>query len=234
MRILIEFRYDGSMFSGFQRQNKDRSVQKDIEDTLASIYGEKIDIKGAGRTDAGVHALGQTATFDVPYYIEQLRSILNEKLSDIEIKKLKVVDDDFHARFSAIGKVYLYKIKLNSKGKNPYYICLKDIDIDKMKEVANVFVGTHNFKNFVSGERDNYETVIKSIKFYKVFNYMTIRFEGAGFYRYMVRNLVGAMIDAGKGKVTVDEVKSMLDHPEQHKQLSTALPNGLYLYKVLY
>ncbi len=234
MRILIEFRYDGSMFSGFQRQNKDRSVQKDIEDTLASIYGEKIDIKGAGRTDAGVHALGQTATFDVPYYIEQLKDILNEKLSDIEIKKLKVVDDDFHARFSAIGKVYLYKIKLNSKGKSPYYICLKDIDIDKMKEVANVFVGTHNFKNFVSGERDNYETVIKSIKFYKVFNYMTIRFEGAGFYRYMVRNLVGAMIDAGKGKVTVDEVKSMLDHPEQHKQLSTALPNGLYLYKVLY
>jgi tRNA pseudouridine38-40 synthase len=230
----MEFRYDGSLFSGFQRQNKDRSVQKDIEDVLTSIYGEKIVIKGAGRTDAGVHALGQTATFDVPYYIEQLKDILNEQLSDIVIKRLKVVDEDFHARFSAIGKIYLYKIKLNSKGKNPYYICLKNVDINKMKEVAKLFVGTHNFKNFVSGERDDYETVIKSIKFYKVFNYMTIKFEGVGFYRYMVRNLVGAMIDVGKGKVEIEEVKNMLEHPEKTKQLSTALPNGLYLYKVLY
>lgn len=234
MRIFMEFRYDGSLFSGFQRQNKDRSVQKDIEDVLTSIYGEKIVIKGAGRTDAGVHALGQTATFDVPYYIEQLKDILNEQLSDIVIKRLKVVDEDFHARFSAIGKIYLYKIKLNSKGKNPYYICLKNVDINKMKEVAKLFVGTHNFKNFVSGERDDYETVIKSIKFYKVFNYMTIKFEGVGFYRYMVRNLVGAMIDVGKGKVEIEEVKNMLEHPEKTKQLSTALPNGLYLYKVLY
>ncbi len=234
MRIMIIFRYDGSRFSGFQRQNKVRSVQKDIEDVLTNIYKEDIQIKGAGRTDVGVHALGQTATFDVPYYIDNLKSIMNDQLLDIEIKKLSVVDDEFHARFSAKGKIYLYKIKLNSKDKSPYYISLKNIDVDKMKEVSKLFLGKHNFKNFVSGEREDYETVINSIKFYRFLNYMTIRFEGVGFYRYMVRNLVGAMIDVGKGKATYEDIQKMLEHPEKTKQLSTALPNGLYLYKVLY
>ena len=200
MRLMLICKYDGSKFSGFQRQKSFRSVQGDIENALELIYKEKIPIKGAGRTDAGVHALGQTATFDVPYYLPELKMLLNNEIEDITIKNIKVVDDQFHARFNSIGKVYLYKIRINSKEKNLYYTSLKNVDISKMKSVAKLFVGKHNFKNFVSGERSSYETIIYDIKFYRLFNYITIVFKGAGFYRYMVRNLVGAMIDVGRGK----------------------------------
>ena len=234
MRIFLVFKYDGSYFNGFQRQKNVRSVQKDIEESLSNIYNKEIEIKGAGRTDAKVHANGQTATADVPYYIDDLKDMLNMELKNIIIKKIKVVDDDFHARFSAKGKVYLYKIKLNTKGTNPYYLCLKNVDVDKMKETSKLFIGTHNFINFVSGSREDYTSTIHSIKFFKCFNYLLIYFDGVGFYRYMVRNLVGAMIDVGKGKTSISVVKKMIEDPTYRKQLSTALPQGLYLQKVKY
>lgn len=234
MRLLIIFSYDGSKFCGFQRQKDKRSVQKDIEDALSKIYLCDILIKGAGRTDSKVHAIGQTASFDVPYIYKGLKRILNKNLMDIKIRKIKKVSDDFHARFNAKGKVYFYKIKLNSREKSPYYLSVKNVNLKSMVKVSKLFLGTHNFKNFVAGERVNYQTYIKSIKFYYVFGFLYIKFTGAGFYRYMVRNLVGAMLDVGRGKKTVFEVKSMLDNPFLEKQLSTALPSGLYLLKVLY
>ena len=234
MRLFIIFSYDGSKFNGFQRQKNVLSLQGSIEGALKEIYGTDIEIKGSGRTDAGVHAIGQTATFDVPYYINNLKRILNLSLTNITIKKVKIVDADFHARFSIKKKIYLYKIKLNTYGDNPYYLCLKDLDINKMKEVSKLFIGKHNFRNFVSGARNNYETIILDIKFYRWFNNLIIKFEGVGFYRYMVRNLVGAMIDVGKNRKSLEDVKTLLEHPEIDKQMSTAKANGLYLYKVVY
>lgn len=234
MRLLIIFSYDGSKFCGFQRQNDKRSVQKDIEVAISQIYQKEILIKGAGRTDGGVHAIGQTATFDVPYIYKGLKRVLNNKLSDIKVRKIKKVNDNFHARFNARGKVYFYKIKLGSVKKSPYFLSIKNVDLKQMKKTSKLFLGAHNFKNFVSGRRDNYETYIDSIKFYRFFNVLYIKFVGAGFYRYMVRNLVGAIIDVGRGKATVFDIESMLNNPNTEKQLSTAVPNGLYLLRVLY
>ena len=137
-RIFIEFSYDGSKFHGFQRQNNLRSVQKEIEETLESIFNTKIEIKGAGRTDAKVHALGQTATFDIPHKINNLKQELNKRLKDIKIITCKEVPEDFHARFSAIGKKYVYKIILDEKGKDDYHLYVQNIDLKKMKEASKL------------------------------------------------------------------------------------------------
>ena len=174
MRLFIKIKYDGSKFCGFQRQKKVKSVQKEIEEVLSHYYDMDIKIKGAGRTDAGVHALGQTATFDVPYFKRDLKTYMNKNLNNIKVKKVSIVSDDFHARFSAKGKIYLYKIKLNTKGKDPYYLKVKNVDIKKMKMVSKLFIGEHDFKNFVSGSRDDYKTLIYNIKFYRFFNTLII------------------------------------------------------------
>ena len=116
-----------------------------------------------------------------------------------------------------------YELQLNRK-----------LDIKKMQEVSKLFIGIHNFKNFVSGERDNYDCIIYSIDFAIKEELLEIKFIGKSFYRYMVRNLVGAMLDVEKGKHTLEDIKEALERYEIEKRFSTALPNGLYLNKIEY
>ena len=238
MRIKITFSYDGSKFNGFQRLNNLRSVQKDIEDALMIIYGEKIEIKGAGRTDAKVHANGQVAHFDVIKKSDGLKDKLNKLLNpDITIKAVKKVNVDFHARKTAKKKEYIYKINLGAyqSSLNDYYYQPRyKIDISLMKDASKLFLGTHDFHNFVAGERDNYITTIYSITFTKTFGKLEIRFIGVGFYRYMVRNLVGALLEVGKYKIRRDVIREMLENPNKPKSLPTAPAEGLYLNKVWY
>ncbi len=235
MKLLLKFSYDGSKFYGFQRQKKERSVQKDIEEALSKIYNEDIVIKGAGRTDRGVHAINQYAHYDVKKDIKGLKSMLNKLLSDIKIKKVSIVSDDFHARYSPKKKIYIYKISYDETKDSNYYLILKKrLDVNLLKKTSKLFIGTHNFKNFVSGVRDNYETTIFNITFKERKNSLIITFEGIGFYRYMIRNLVGALIDVDKSKVTNKDIKDMLDNPDVEKQLSTAKSEGLYLKDIKY
>lgn len=234
MKLLIIFSYDGSKFYGFQRQKDKRNVQGTIEEALSKIYSKEIQIKGAGRTDRGVHAKNQAAHFVVPYKVSGLKRKLNSYLNDIKIKRVKTVEDDFHARHSVKSKTYIYKIALNGNKNSNYFYNLKySVDIDKMKKVANYFVGTHDFKNFVSGKRDDYTSTIFSIKFKKKRNILTIAFKGVGFYRYMVRNLVGALIAVGRGKVNEQDILYALNCQE-NMQFPTAPPNGLYLRNIEY
>ncbi len=234
-KVLLQFSYDGSKFNGFQRQNNARSVQGDIEKALSTIYDRKIVIKGAGRTDRGVHALNQYAHVDGIEIKKNLKANLNALLSDCVIKKVKYVNDDFHARYSVKKKTYEYIISFNKEDDSRYYlIYYKDLDINKMKEASKVFIGTHNFKNFVSGERDDYETTIFDIKFKFKKNRLHIYFTGIGFYRYMIRNLVGALVDVGKGSVDISALKDMLINYEVRKQLSTVKSEGLYLVDIKY
>lgn len=233
VRYKIVFSYDGSKFCGFQRQKNVRSVQGTIEDVLTIIMGTKIVIKGAGRTDAGVHALAQVATFDAPK-TKSLKSKMNHLLNDVYIKNVKIVDDSFHARFSAKGKIYLYKIMINSHGKNPYYLCCKNIDVDKIRECSKLFLGEHDFTNFCSCDKESKKTIIYDIKVYKFGNKVIIKFVGAGFFRYMIRKLVGAMMYYAQDKINLSDIKKMLDCPNEPKQLPTVVANGLYLKKVLY
>ena len=238
MRIKIIFSYDGSKFNGFQRQNNERSVQKEIEIALCNIYDVNIEIKGSGRTDAKVHAINQVAHFDVQYEVKHLKSKLNKLLNpDIYIKKIQYVNNNFHARKSVKKKEYVYKINLASfqSSLNDYFYQPNfKLDINLMKDASKLLLGTHDFHNFVAGERDNYITTIYSITFVKIFGKLEIHFVGTGFYRYMVRNLVGALVEVGKYKIKRDVIKEMLDYPNIPKSLPTAPGEGLYLNKIWY
>ena len=238
MRYLIKFSYDGTKFHGFQRQKDLRNVQSTLEDTLSKVLNQKIIIKGAGRTDAHVHALMQCAHFDTGEIPKDLLNILNKELEpDISIKSIDVVPTDFHARHSVKEKTYVYKI-VNGIIKDEqigYYTCIKkDLDIKKMQEACKIFIGSHDYQNFVSGKRDNYVSTIYDIKLTHYDNIIEIEFRGIGFYRYMVRHLVGAIIDAGKHRVELEDIKYLLDHPEYDKKLSVAKPEGLYLTNIKY
>ena len=239
MNYLIRIAYDGSKFYGFQRLNKKDSVQKTLEEALTTINKKKVVVKGAGRTDRGVHALDQCVSFklDVTLSKEGLKKALNSLVEPyIYIKEVIEVDESFHARFSVNKKQYLYKINLG--GYNPLlsdyvYQSKYKLDIDKMKEVAKLYIGVHDFTNFVSGERDNNDCIIYDISFIENNNILEIRFIGKSFYRYMVRNLVGMMIEVGRGKEDISKVREMLDAKEI-KPGYTAPACGLYLEKIEY
>lgn len=240
MRYLIKFSYDGSKYYGFQRQNDKKCVQKEIEDALQGFTREDVQIKGAGRTDRGVHAYMQCAHFDLEKELEPSKILfeLNRKTSPyICFCSCEIVDSSFHARFSVKEKTYLYKINVGeySPFKTDYYLNYKDkISTKKLKEVASLFKGIHDFRNFVSGERNDYTSIIYDIKIKKKKNEINIIFKGKSFYRYMIRNLVGAMLDYNKGKISLLEIKEMLDNPSKKRQLLTAPSEGLYLVEIKY
>ena len=239
MNYVAKVAYDGSKFYGFQRLNEEPSVQKLLEEALTKINKHSVDIKGAGRTDRGVHANGQCFSFklDVNIDIEGLKDGLNSLIAPyVYVKDIKEVDEDFHARFSVLKKKYIYKINLGEydpKLTDYVYQCKYDLDIKKMKEVAKLYLGVHDFHNFVSGERDNYECIIYNIDFEEKDNILSIIFEGKSFYRYMVRNLVGMMIDVARGKEEVSKVEEMLNSIDEIHGY-TAPACGLYLEDIEY
>ncbi|MBQ9833662.1 MAG: tRNA pseudouridine(38-40) synthase TruA [Bacilli bacterium] len=240
MRYLVKIAYDGSKFYGFQRLNDLLTVQKEIENSLKKVFKQDILIKGAGRTDKGVHALEQAFHFDVDYEmkLDSLKKAIQRYVSDyILIKSCHYVDESFHARFSVKKKVYVYKINLGEASplKEDYYLQPKfAIDIKKLRKVSKLFIGQYDFKNFVSGEHNNTISVIYDIKIKKEKEILSIIFVGKAFYKYMVRNLVGAMLDYNKNKVTLEGIAKMLKKPNVTRQLSTAPSNGLYLEKIFY
>lgn len=235
MRYMVVFKYDGSKFFGFQRQKDVRNVQGYLENELSNILNEDIVIKGAGRTDRGVHAKYQVAHFDTFKNITLLKQKLNHNLVDMKILKIKKVNDDFHARHSVKNKTYIYKLDLSSKRDTNYYgFVYGNLDIKKIRDASQIFIGTHDFKNFVSGKRIDYTGTIFDIKIYKFNNVLYFKFKGIGFYRYMVRNLVGALIEVGKNKVTRENLEEMLYNSNIERRFPTSSPNGLYLYKINY
>jgi tRNA pseudouridine38-40 synthase len=239
MNYVAKVAYDGSKFFGFQRLNDEPSVQKLLEEALSKINKHSVEVKGAGRTDRGVHANGQSISFslDVDIDIEGLKDGLNSLVAPyVYIRDIKEVDEKFHARFSVLKKTYIYKINLGEYDPklNDYtYQSKYNLDIDKMKEVAKLYLGVHDFHNFVSGERDNYDCIVYDIKFKKEKNILNIEFKGKSFYRYMVRNLVGMMIEVARGKEEISKVEEMLNSKDEIHGY-TAPACGLYLENVEY
>ena len=239
MNYLIEIAYDGSKFFGFQRLNEEKSVQKAIEEALTIINKHPVEVKGAGRTDRGVHANGQCISFklDIDIDTNGLKRALNSLVKPyIYVKDVKEVNDDFHARFSVVKKTYVYKINLgefNPQLEDYVYQSEYKLDVDKMKEVSKLYLGVHDFHNFVSGEREDSTCVVYSIKFNQDGDILTIEFIGKSFYRYMIRNLVGMMIEVGRGKDDIDKVIKMLESEEELSGF-TAPASGLYLEKIEY
>jgi tRNA pseudouridine38-40 synthase len=240
MRYLAKIEYDGSNFYGFQRLNDLRTVQKVLEEAVSIVNKEKSIIKGASRTDKGVHAYGQVIHFDLKYNIpvDRLVNAINSCLpSDVRVKKCVKVNDDFHARFNAYEKTYVYKINLGE------YECIKDkyylqyeykLDIDLMEKCSKLLLGGHDFRNFVSGKKDNTKSIIYDINFSLDNNILEIKFIGKSFYKYMIRNMVGALIDVGRGKKSILELEKMINKQDECIQMMTASPNGLYLVNIKY
>ena len=242
MRYLITFSYDGSKYKGYQKQPNEATIQGELERVLTGINNSEVLVSASGRTDAGVHALNQTAHFDLNINItpEKLKMALNSLLpNDIYVKSVEEVDECFHARFNVKEKEYIYKINVgeyNPLEKDYVYQYNKELDIVKMKEAIKYFEGTHDFKSFTKNndEKDDFVRTIISTSIDIKDNIITISFRGTGFLRYMVRNMVGCLIEVGQLKRESIEVKTILEAKDRTKAGITAHPEGLYLKEVSY
>lgn len=245
MRILAVVSYKGTNYAGWQKQPNALSIQEVIEDKLSQIFNRPISIYGAGRTDAGVHALGQRFHFDIDETdvdLDRLIYSLNSMLPvDIKIDDMEEVDTDFHARYNAKEKIYSYSFVLEDKDvflNEIMYVCPYELDIDKLEDTLTHFKGKHNFKNFTSKDedKDNFVREIYDVKLErnseKLYN---IVFRGNGFMRYMIRYLVGTAIEVARGKVTLEEVDELFDEDKERHIVSWKAPaNGLLLLDVIY
>lgn len=246
MRFFMTFSYDGSNFSGYQKQPRERTVQNCLEDALKEINGGKnVIVVASGRTDAGVHAIGQRAHFDMDVKItpDKLMKGLNSILpDDIYVKSVHEVDDNFHARFDAHGKEYIYLINMgeyNPIERNYCFQYCKRLDLVSIERGLKYLEGEHNFKSFTKStdEVDDYVRKISQtsvVRDSKDMNKIIITFVGTGFLRYMVRNMVGLLIEIGEGKRKPEEIIDILKHEDRRVAGKTAPACGLYLRNVFY
>ena len=240
MRYLAKISYDGSKYYGFQKLNNHKTVQEELETALTKINKSIVLVKGAGRTDRGVHAFNQGVSFDLNINIpvDNLKEAINSCIDKyIYVNDVYEVEDDFHARFDCLEKTYQYVINMGEYDPidNDYiYNYCYNLNIGKMKRAAKYLIGPHSYKAFTSGERENYNSVINKITFKKKKDILLITFTGKSFYRYMIRNMVGALILVGENKKDPEIIKEMLDKSRKTTNYITAPSSGLYLVDVKY
>ena len=246
MRYFMTFAYDGTNYKGYQKQPKGKTVQGEIEKALKKLNSDKkVDIHASGRTDAGVHAYNQKAHFDLSKKIESDKMIksLNSLIpDDIYIKSIDEVDSTFHARYNVTAKEYIYEINMgqyNPIQKNYQYQYNKRLDVAEMERALKYLEGEHNFKSFTKAgdeKEDYHRKIIQTllIRDTKDLNHITISFLGTGFLRYMVRNMVGLLIEVGEGKIKSEEVIDILNAEDRQKAGICAPACGLYLKDVFY
>ena len=242
MRYLAIVSYLGTNYIGWQAQSNQQGVENVIENILSRVLNSPINIIGAGRTDKGVHAYAQSFHFDVDNPIKNLSRFIysiNRLLPiDIRIKSIKKVVSDFHARFFAKRKEYLYKIytgKMIPFYYSSHMIAYLPININAMRAAAKFFIGKHNFQNLTSKEVDdkNFIRIIDSIKIQKHNDEILITLKGNSFMRYMVRNIVGEMVEVATNRKKISDLNSLFSDVRKitnHK----APPEGLYLKRVIY
>lgn len=241
IRLTIE--YDGTDYHGWQYQPDAVTIQGVLEERIGRIVNEKVVITASGRTDAGVHALNQVANFKTLSGIscEALQRGLNALLPhDIAVKNVTGVDADFHSRFSAVGKVYIYQI-LN----RPYPSALQNrfswfirypLDMEKMNEAAAHIIGEHDFSSFRASSCGAPHPVktVKRARFRVEGELLVFEVEATGFLHHMVRNIVGTLVDVGMNRMTADAVKEVLHLKDRRLAGITAPPQGLFLKDVKY
>ena len=244
MKVLGICSYKGTNYFGWQKQIGFISVQEKIEECLSKVYDTPINIQGSGRTDAGVHALKQYFHFvsDKEKDLKQLAYALNKMLpDDIKIISFTKVDDDFHARYNAVRKIYEYRILLTNKDPLSYdlaYIYPMELNIDLFKEALNKFVGTHNYQDFTSKEEDEggFIRTIYNIDVIKENDLLRVVFNGNGFMRYQIRNMIGSAINVANGKEPLEFIDNHLKEGKEKREIIAykAPASGLYLVDVIY
>lgn len=241
MKFLIKFAYDGTNFSGFQYQPGKRTIEEELNKVLTKINdNHKTTIVATGRTDAKVHALSQYAhvNLDVNITEYKLKRAMNSYLDDdIHVLEVKKVDDSFHARYNVLSKTYKYYINLgeyNPTRRNYELQYNHTLNVEKMKEAIKVFLGEHDYRAFVTQnkEKDNCIRTITKAEIEEKNNILIITFTGNGFLRYQVRNMVGILIRIGENKLTKEQLSEILLSCDRTKSGKTAPACGLYLEKV--
>ena len=241
IRYCLIFSYRGNEFYGYQIQKKERTVQEEMEKVLSKIFNEKMKISSSGRTDRGVHALGQVATFDASKEMdnEKLRFALNSLLpKDIHIESVRKCDATFHARFSAKAKTYVYIIKKGEE--NPFltscvFFLHKELNLDKIKEGSTLFLGEHDFRNFCTNkEEQSYMETLYEIRIHQKGDYYFFVLTGTGFKRYMVRMLIGTLLAYERDEISLDYIREKLKKKEKDPTCFKVPAEGLYLKEVYY
>lgn len=242
----MTFAYDGSNYKGYQKQPKAKTIQSELEKVLSKLNGDKkVEIHASGRTDAHVHALAQKAHFDLEKEmdVDKLKHSLNSLLpGDIYVKMIEPVSDTFHARYHVKAKEYIYKLNMGEYDPiEREYVCQynKRLDVVEMERALKYLEGEHDFKSFTKAD-DEHEDYVRRIVQTSIvrdprnINKITISFLGTGFLRYMVRNMVGTLIEIGEGKKKSEEIIEILNAKDRRKAGLTADPEGLYLKDVFY
>ena len=243
MKILLTIAYDGTKYFGWQRQNDFTTVQGEVEKALSKLFNSKVVVIGASRTDTGVHAIGQRATFEMQTTIPlaNLPYAINNALpKDIRVHKAEEVGFDFHPQYAAKNKTYRYRI-YNASFQNPIlnnytWHIPKELDIEKMKEGASYILGEHNFSAFCASGATSKTRVreVYSLEIYKEDNMIYFDINGNGFLYNMVRIIAGTLVYVGTGKFSASDVSKIIESLDRTKAGKTAPPEGLILMHINY
>ncbi len=240
-KLLIS--YDGTRYHGWERKSNVETIEGKIESVLAIMCDEEVNVIGAGRTDAGVHAQGMVANvhMDVEMQCDEIRDYLNHYLpEDIAVSEVKEVSQRFHARYNAAGKTYCYTCydgPVKPVFDRKYYTRLeKTVDVEKMQAAAAYLIGEHDFKSFCGNSKMKKSTVrvVDSIRIKREGGYVYFAFHGNGFLQNMVRILVGTLLEVGYGKLQPQQVKDILEACNRQMAGPTAPPQGLCLQEIDY
>ena len=237
--------YDGTNFHGFQRQPKGRTVQEEIEKTLTKMASKRIEIHGSGRTDAGVHALGQVIHFDFPYErpLEKMRFGLDTQTpDDIAVKNVELVAEDFHCRYLVKEKTYEFRVDIG-KPRSPFRRFYASyypypINVEKIQRALPDFLGTHDFTSFCStgsSVDDKTRTIYEAnLQVSEAGDELIFTFRGDGFLYKMIRIIVGTLLKIGNNRMPEDCIPAIIAAKDRNLAGPTAHPEGLYLKEVSY
>lgn len=236
--------YDGTRYKGWQKQSENvNTVQGKLENILGNMLGEDVQLVGCGRTDAGVHALSYTANFHTNSNMstDDMLKYLNERLpDDIALLSIKNASERFHARYNILSKTYLYRIRSNQI-KNVFdrkYVhnVHEQLDLEKMKKCAGVLTGTHDFQSFTTLKSKTKSTIktINYINIEEIGNIIEIEVNGNGFLWNMVRIILGTLIEAGKEKLSINDVENILNAKKRAEAGPIAPAKALFLKDVEY
>ncbi|HEX8846761.1 MAG TPA: tRNA pseudouridine(38-40) synthase TruA [Pyrinomonadaceae bacterium] len=249
MNYRLTLQYDGTDFHGWQMQGERRTVQGELTRVLTLIEGRAVTVHGSGRTDAGVHAEGQVASVRLEREMsgERLRAALNGNLpGDVRVLDAEAVHDDFHARFSARGKTYVYRV-FNSQVMSPFWARYalheaRGIDAKRMQDAAGMFWGEHDWTAFSSTQSDS-RSRVRTVTGLEITEHCDERGRGRlleitvsadGFLRYMVRSIAGALLAVGRNEIDEAMVSRAIETGERPLAIATAPAHGLTLKRVHY